>query len=60
MESNGVVAPLSNISGVQGIAPTYRDSFINFLEEFKIMFQQLTHQNSMILNMLSTRVSKLH
>jgi hypothetical protein len=32
----------------------------NFLEEFKIMFQQLTHQNSMILNMLSTLVSKLH
>jgi hypothetical protein len=30
------------------------------LDEFKAMFQQLTQQNSMILNMLSTLISKIH
>lgn len=31
-----------------------------FLEEFKIMFQQLIQQNTMMLNMLTTLVSKIH
>jgi hypothetical protein len=31
-----------------------------FLEEFKAMFQQLVQQNSMILNMLTTLISKIH
>jgi hypothetical protein len=30
------------------------------LEDFKAMFHQLTQQNSMILNMLSTLISKIH
>jgi hypothetical protein len=30
------------------------------LEEFKAMFQQLVHQNSMVLNMLTTLISKIH
>lgn len=30
-----------------------------FLEEFKQMFQQLTHQNSILLNMLTTLISKI-
>jgi transcription initiation factor IIF auxiliary subunit len=29
------------------------------LEEFKAMFQQLVHQNSMVLNMLTTLISKI-
>lgn len=32
----------------------------NFLEEFKSMFQQLMQQNSMVLNMLSTLVNRIH
>jgi hypothetical protein len=31
-----------------------------FLEEFKAMFQQLVQQNSMVLNMLTTLISKIH
>lgn len=31
-----------------------------FLEEFKAMFQQLVQQNSMILTMLTTLISKIH
>lgn len=31
-----------------------------FLEEFKIMFNQLIQQNSMVLNMLSTLINKMH
>ena len=32
----------------------------NFLEEFKGLFTQLLHQNSMILNMLTTLINKTH
>jgi hypothetical protein len=32
------------------------DLLTKFLEEFKAMFQQLTQQNSLILNMLSTLI----
>jgi len=32
----------------------------NFLEEFKGLFTQLLHQNSMILNMLTMLINKTH
>ena len=40
--------------------PNTTNLLTNFLEEFKAMFQQLTQQNSMILNMLSTLITKIH
>lgn len=35
------------------------DKFTHFLNEFKTMFNQLLHQNSMILSMLTTVINKL-
>jgi hypothetical protein len=40
--------------------PNSTNTLTKILEEFKVMFQQLTQQNSMILNMLSTLISKIN